>query len=79
MNNFVFELDKKGVRDMLKSSMVGDCLRTIAKNKVSGLSGNYQILNKTSQTRVYIVIRPEDKKTYFRNLHNNELIKGVGV
>lgn len=79
MNNFVFELDKKGVRDMLKSSMVGDCLRIIAKNKVSGLSGNYQILNKMAQTRMFIAIRPGDKKTYFRNLHNNELIKGVGV
>lgn len=79
MNDFVFELDKKGVRDMLKSSMIGDRLRMIAKNKVSGLSGNYQIINKTAQTRVFIAIRPGDKKTYFRNLHNNELIKGVGV
>ena len=79
MNDFVFELDIKGVGELLKSDMIYKELNSIATDKTSGLAGNYTTVRVNGKSRTYVTIKCADKKTYYRNLHGNELVKGVGV
>lgn len=77
MSNVEIVLNRAGISDLLKSSEVISELNTHADAIMGHLSGSYEKTEYVGQRRANVSIATADNDTYYRNLHNNELLKAV--
>lgn len=77
MSRTEIKLDSAGIAKLLSSEEIGSFVEGIANECVSTTSGNYEVNSMVSKGRKVTNIKTADRKTYFQNLKNNELIKAV--
>lgn len=76
------ELDEEGVGELLKSAEVMEFLEKqadkIIKRASKDSGSNYEkSVYPNGRTRGNVSIYTADKNTYFRNLHNNEILQAL--
>lgn len=77
MANLKVVLNSSGVKELLKSSEMIRVLEDQAETIARRCSGSYSISTYTGKNRANVSISTSDSKTYYKNLHDNELLKGL--
>ena len=77
-NRIIFELNQKGVRDLLKSNEIGSVLSQYARNVQVVCGDGYTISSYTGRNRKNVSIHASTKKARKENLRNNTLLKALG-
>lgn len=75
---FKFELNRDGVKELLKSSEMQDVISGHA-NQVQNAAGNgYGSEMTIGKNRCWATVRAETPHAYYSNLKNNTLLKALG-
>ena len=77
MSKFKFELNSKGVQDLLKSEEMRAHLTKMASGIQSRCGEGYATDTKQGKKRAYVNIYPETKEAKKDNKKNNTLLKAV--
>ena len=79
MSNLIkFELDRSGVRELMKDpGVVGECAK-IASAAYARLGEGYVMESRTYPERHGYALYPETREAEKDNLDNNSLLKAVG-
>lgn len=72
-----FKLNKKGVRELLRSQEMQNVLEGFADPKVQSAGDGYAAEVHVGKNRAYVNIYPDTKEAYFDNLENNTLEKVI--
>lgn len=76
--NFKFELDRAGVRELMKDpGIVGEC-ETLTAAAYARLGDGYVMEPRNYPERSGYAIYPESREAEKDNLDNNSLLKAVG-
>lgn len=78
MSKVKFELNTKGVGQLLKSDEMKAVLESAANTVASRAGGGYEVKTIKAQTRVIATVAAADKETRRDNLKNNTLLKALG-
>ena len=73
-----FELDRKGVRQLLQSAEAREICEDAAKQALQTLGDGYGSDTRTGKNRVIVEISPETPKAYYENKRHNTILKAVG-
>lgn len=78
MSKVNIELDFQGINELRKSTEIEEYMTEIAHGIVSRCSGNYEV-HAPFKGRFHsnVEISTRDNPTFYRNLHNNELLKAL--
>ena len=76
--NFKFELDRAGVRELLKSSEISGACEEVAAAAYAQLGDGYVMEPRNYPERSGYAIYPESREAEKDNLDNNSLLKAVG-
>lgn len=82
MSSIKFKLDKKGVKELLKSQEMENIIEKAAEEKarqadaMGGVTG-YEAATHKGKNRVYANVFPNSKDAFFDNLENNTLEKVI--
>lgn len=79
--NFKFELNSKGVRDLLQSGEMRGIIQTevsAVQGRAAGMGGDYEASVITGQTRIVGRVAAADFRTRRKNLKENTLLKALG-
>lgn len=79
MSDFVFELDRAGVRELLQSSEMAEAVREFSDQVLAnagGSSAGYD-MNVQTDNRAVGRVFCSDKKGYRDNTENNTLLKAL--
>ena len=77
MSNYKFELNREGVKALMKSAEMQAVLEETAEHIAEGASGEYKVNTLTGKTRANTEVSCADAKTYYNNLRNNTLLKSM--
>lgn len=77
MSRFRFELNSKGVNELLHSSEMVDVLQSYASDIQSRVNGTYQTDTKQMGTRAVASVFTEDPEEIADNYDNNTLWRAV--
>lgn len=81
-SSFRFELNRAGVRELLRSGEMQNVLREAAQgvqNKASGMTGlEYSAEVKVGKNRAVATVACDSAHAYYENLKNNTLVKALG-
>lgn len=78
MSKIVVKLNTKGINQLRKSEELEAFMTELADGIVSRCSGNYEVSAPFKGVRhSNVEVSTADSKTYYRNLHNNELLKAL--
>lgn len=77
MANVKFELNREGVRDLLRSKEMMDVCQEYADNALSKLGEGYEITTHTGSSRVNVEIAAVTYAAKKENLEDNSIIKAV--
>lgn len=77
MANMKFELNREGVRELLKSKEMMDICEGYANNALSKLGDGYQVTTHTGTNRVNAEVSAESNAAKRENLKENTIIKAV--
>lgn len=78
MNNKVkFELDREGVRELLKSQEAKDMCLDIANAALTRLNSGYSVSCHTGRNRVNASVHADTAQARQDNLKNNTILKAV--
>lgn len=72
-----FTLDRAGVRRLLKSDEMLNCVKSYADDAVSSLGEGYEVNTRRGKTRVNAKIQAVSYKAKRDNLTNNTILKAV--
>lgn len=72
-----FELNKSGVRELLRCEAMQNILKEYAEQKAGEAGEGYSAEVHTGQNRAYANVFPEAREAYFDNLENNTLEKVI--
>lgn len=78
MPNFKFELNQEGVKELLQSSEMQQCLNTEAKKVLGRLPSGYGSTPGMTSQRAKVTVGTRSFKAAKDNLLNNTLLKAVG-
>lgn len=77
MSKVEIKLDTAGIRALLQSDAVASHVEEIADGIVGRCSGLYTVDQQKGKYRSITRVKTADNETFYRNLHNNELLKAV--
>ena len=77
MSNYQFELNRDGVRQLMKSAEMKAVLDEMAHHIAESAEGDYKVNSVTGRTRANAEVSCASAKTYYDNLHNNTLLKAM--
>ncbi|MBQ0112972.1 MAG: hypothetical protein KBT03_07570 [Bacteroidales bacterium] len=79
-NKSKFVLNKKGVRQLLRSEELGEVLKTYANNGINTVASakDYQISEYRGKNRTNVSISARTERGKKENLNNNILLKALG-
>lgn len=72
-----WEFFDDNISGIMRSDAMIDVLRECANQIKERCSGNYEISEYVGPTRANVSIYTTDRKTYFKNLKDNELAKAL--
>ena len=78
MTDFKFELNKAGVRELLKSSEMAAVLSEYGSNMMGQLGEGYEMEEGTTSQRAKVNVRTATPRSMVDNLKNNTLLKALG-
>ena len=78
MSNFRFELDRNGVRELMKDPGVVGVCQGLASAAFARLPEGYQLEPRNYPERHGYAIYPESSAAERDNMKNNSLLKAVG-
>ena len=78
MSKVKFELNTKGVAQLLKSDEMTALLENAAQAVAGRAGGSYEVRTIKAQTRVIATVEAADRETRKDNLNNNTLLKALG-
>ena len=78
MSKVLFELNTKGVGQLLKSSEMRDVVEKAAQGVAARAMGSYDVKTVMAGTRVIAAVETADKDTYKENLETNTLLRALG-
>lgn len=78
MNDFKFELNSEGVKDLLRSDEMTGALNELALKVRNSAGDGYEISEYIGKNRANVSVRAETKKAKRDNLKNNTLLKALG-
>lgn len=70
-------LNKKGVRELLRSQQMMDVCSSYAKNAVARLGNGYKVSNRVGKNRVNSSIRTVTKEAVQENMDKNTILKAL--
>ena len=73
-----FELDSKGVRQLLQSAGAREICEDAAKQALQTLGDGYGSDTRTGKNRVIVEISPQTPRAYYENRRHNTILKAVG-
>lgn len=73
-----FELDSKGVRQLLQSAEAREICEDAAKQALQTLGDGYGSDTRTGKNRVIVEISPQTPRAYYENRCHNTILKAVG-
>ena len=79
MAKFRLELNREGVRELLKSPEMAAVCRQHADQIAARAGEGYEVTTYTGKNRVNASVHVATKEAYRDNLKNNTLIKAVSV
>lgn len=77
MSNYQFELNREGVKQLMKSAEMKAVLDETAHHIAQSAEGEYKVDTMTGRTRANAEVSCADAKTYYENLRNNTLLKAM--
>lgn len=77
MANMKFELNREGVRDLLRSKEMMDICQEYANNALSKLGDGYEVTTHTGQNRVNAQVEAVSYSAKKETLRDNSIIKAV--
>lgn len=77
MANIRFELNREGVRDLLKSKEMMDICQGYANNALAKLGDGYEVTTHTGSNRVNAQVEAVTYSAKKENLTDNSIIKAV--
>ena len=77
MSGFRFELNRDGVRDMMKSSEMMSICEGYANRAQSQLGDGYAVTTHVGKSRVNASVMAETYKARAENAENNSILKAV--
>ena len=77
MSNYQFELNREGVKQLMKSAEVKAVLDEVAQHIAESAEGDYKVDSMTGRTRANAEVSCASAKTYYDNLRNNTLLKAM--
>lgn len=77
MSSFKFELNRKGVSELLKGQEIQKVLSEKA-SEIKGRAGDGYVQDtKVGKTRANAMVYPDSAEAYFKNLKHNTLLKAI--
>lgn len=77
MSNYQFELNREGVKQLMKSEEMKAVLDEMAHHIAESAEGDYKVDSMTGRTRANAEVSCASAKTYYDNLRNNTLLKAM--
>lgn len=78
MSKVEIELNYQGINELRKCEELESYMTEIAEGIRSRCSGNYEVSAPfKGKYHSNVEVSTADKETFFRNLHNNELLKAL--
>ena len=77
MAQFKFELNREGVRELLRSKEMADICQEYAENAIGKLGDGYEVTTHTGTNRVNAEVKAETFAARRDNLKNNSILKAV--
>lgn len=74
-----FELNLKGLNELMKSAEMQDALETAGQAVASAADGNYDTAAHMLNYFVQVNVFPADRESAIKNARDNELLKAVGA
>lgn len=78
MSKFKFELNRDGVKELLKGAEMKGILMDCAERVRDTAGDEYAIEQVTGANRSWMTIRPDTPHAYYSNLKHNTLLKALG-
>ena len=78
MSSFKFELDREGVRELLKSEEMHSIINDCAQEILGRLSDGYEMKSGETEQRAKASVYAESIKARRDNSKNNTLLKALG-
>lgn len=76
-NKVKFELNREGVRELLKSQEMMDICKGYADRAQASLGDGYEVTTHTGTNRVNAMVAAESRKAKKENLEDNTILKAV--
>ena len=77
MSNYKFELNRDGVKAIMKSAEMKAILDETAHHIAESAEGDYKVDSLTGRTRSNAEVSCASTETYYDNLRNNTLLKAM--
>lgn len=77
MTDLKFELNREGVRELLKSPQMKDVVNDYAKNALVRLGDGYEADTYMGKNRVNAMVSAETYEAKRENLKNNSILKAI--
>ena len=77
MSNYRFELNRDGIKAIMKSVEMKAVLDETAQHIAESAEGDYKVDNMTGRTRANAEVSCASTETYYDNLRNNTLLKAM--
>lgn len=77
MSKIKIELNSAGIQELMKSKEIIGYMDELANGVVARCGGAYETNSYVGKTRANVSIITRDRKTYFKNLKDNELLKAL--
>lgn len=81
MSNIKFELNREGVKELLKSQPVKEACKTqadIIASNANGMHPGYEAVPRDYPKRSGYAVKPATEEAYWDNYHHNTLLKARG-
>lgn len=76
-NDFKFELNRDGVRELMQSDEMLKICKQYANTAMASLGNGYEVSDMVGKTRVNVQISAETFETRRENLKNNTILKSL--
>ena len=77
MSNYRFELNRDGIKAIMKSAEMKAVLDETAQHIAENAIGEYKVDSMTGRTRANAEVSCASTETYYDNLRNNTLLKAM--